>query len=153
VALRRAQVCPQPLLILAEAEPLLILAEQSPLAAVPPAPGPHSRCNQALAGFHRVSESRRVAFILSAPDPRVGLSTNVHAAVALRRATVCTLPLSFRAGQSLLAAASPAPGLPHSVSRQLGRFSPFLGGFHRRAFILSAPGLHGGPLQLSFPRL
>jgi len=57
MALRHAQVGMQPLLILAVAEPLLILAEQSPLAAVPPAPGSHSRCGWARPGFRRTLAS------------------------------------------------------------------------------------------------
>jgi hypothetical protein len=139
----------QPLLILAVAEPLLILAEQSPLAAVPPAPGSHSRNGQARAGF------RRVAFILSVPDLRVGLSTVGYTVVALRRAKVCTLPLSFIGRtEPCLAAASPAPGFLHLAFP--GARPNFPGSTRIPSASLYAsrlPRPRWRPLQFFFPRL
>jgi len=73
---------------------------------------------QASLDFYRsLSGSRREIFLLAAPASVLALYS-CFAAVALRACLVCMLPLSFMAGQSLLAAFPPAPGSQRSSSFQ-----------------------------------
>lgn len=82
----------------------------------------------------------------------MGLSTVGYAVVALRRATVCTLPLSFIGrteppGRRLACARSPPLRFPGSRPN-----FPVSTRFPSASLYASRlPGLRGGPLQFSFP--